>query len=115
MNISEVANLIGLDIYLLRHMRARESITLKSGPPFCKTIDAVGNTKYVYKKTEVMKWLKRKHFRITAGDAAKILGISRDELMGDYRQGLHSWENPKGKLIVEVRKNIFIWMPKVSL
>lgn len=115
LNITEVSKLTGLDVFLLKRMRSRESITLNSGPPFCKIIDALGNTKYVYKKSDVLKWMKRRRFRVTAGDAATILNISRDELLARFNQGQHSWEGKSGKLVINTGKNIFIWIPKLAL
>ena len=115
MNITEVSELTGIEVALLRHMRARESITFHSGPPYCKTLSPKGDTLYVYKKTEVLNWIKRRRFRVTAGDAAKILGISRMELLRVYRHSLHSWEDPKGKLVINVARNIFIWVPRIAI
>jgi hypothetical protein len=115
LNITEVAKLTGLDAAILRGMRARETRTLKSGPPFCKTVDKLGNTRYVYKKHEVLKWLKRSHFAITGADAAAILGISRPELFAKYGHNTHSWKGPTGELIITIGKNLFIWRPKLCL
>lgn len=115
MTITDVSKLTGLEIPILRKMRNRETVTLLSGPPFCKTIDRFGCTQYVYKRSEVLRWMKRRKFRITAGDAAAILGISRAELLGDYGHGQHSWENRKGKLIIAAGKNMFIWLPKIDI
>lgn len=115
MTLKQVSKLTGLSEELLRFMRARESITLQSGPPFCKTIDAFGNTKYVYTKADVMAWMKRRKFRITALDAAKILGISRYELLGVYGHGVKSWDSRKGKLVINAKKNIYMWYPKLTI
>jgi hypothetical protein len=115
LNITQVSKLTGLNVSLLRDMRARETRTLKSGPPFCKTLDRWGHTRYVYKKHEVLRWLKRRHFAITGADAAAILGVTRRELLGKYGNGVHSWRGPPGELVICAGKNMFIWRPKLSL
>lgn len=116
LTLDDVSKLCGLSVETLRWMRGRETITLKSGPPYYKGMDEFGLTVYLYRRDDVLKWLKRKrNFRITASDAAEILRISRYEMIGRFSHGLHSFEGKNGKLTIEVAKNTYIWIPRICI
>lgn len=113
MNTAEVAKLTGIPQELLTRLRARESRSLKCGPPFCKTLDRTG-PKYVYDRKEVLKWMKLRNCLITAGDAALIKNVMREVILNI--SGLKSFDirrkDYKGKLIIDNAKSVYIWVPK---
>ena len=95
-------------------MRSREGRSLKSGPPYHKVISPKGEAIYVYLKREVLGWMKLRRCLITAGDAAQIMGISREEILDLY--GLKGFnvecEDYRGRLIVNNSTNFYVWLPK---
>lgn len=116
MNTIETAKYTGIPAEVLIRMRARETRTLKNGPPFCKTIGKNGETVYVYWKKDVKQWMKMRRCLITAGDAALIMDIHREELLDihgvtgiDIRR-----KKFKGKLIIDNPRNVYIWLPKAA-
>lgn len=115
MNLQQTAKMTGIPEGTLLRMRSRESRSLKSGPPYHKTISKDGEAIYLYKKEEIRKWLKIRLCLITAGDAADIMGISRDEVLKIFGLKGFNVKNGKikGRLIVDNGKNQYIWLPKV--
>lgn len=113
MNTIEAAKLTGIGPDLLVRMRARETRTLKGGPPHCKIQGKDGEPLYVYDKKQVMAWMKTRRCQVTAADAALILEMNREELLKVY--GLTSFEVKRkgfrGRLIVNNSANIYIWLP----
>lgn len=115
MNIQQVSKMTKIPVELLLRMRSRESRSLRSGPPVHKVLTNTGELVYVYLKTEIAKWMKMRNCLITAGDAAELMGISRDEILEIY--GLRGF-NIKykggfvGRLIINNSKNQYIWLPK---
>lgn len=112
MNTKQTAALTGIPEPLLQRLRARETRTLKGGPPYRKALSRSGKVSYVYDRPEVERWLKIKRCIITQGDAAMLLDCSRDEL-GTY-SGLRSFElrgENNGKLIINNGKNFYLWIP----
>jgi hypothetical protein len=114
MTLEQTSRLTKIPEKVLLRMRSRESRSLKSGPPYRKTISAVGETIYIYLKKEVLGWMKLRRCLVTAGDAAIFLGISREEILDIY--GLKGFNinsrNSKGRLIVDNAKNQYIWLPR---
>src|SRR6476661_1370263 len=103
MNTKETAKLTGIPEDILIRMRARETRSLKSGPPYSKKMDKSGAVTYVYNKAEVQKWLKFRRCLITAADAAVILNCAREDILAIY--GLQSipvrTKRYKGRLVVD--------------
>lgn len=113
MNLQETSKLTKIPEDVLVRMRSRESRSLRSGPPYHKVISSHGEAVYVYLKKEVLEWLKIRRCLVTAGDAALIMGVSRDELLNIW--GLRGfnikYETFRGRLIVNNSKNQYIWLP----
>jgi hypothetical protein len=113
MTLEETSKLTKIPEKILLRMRSRESRSLKSGPPYHKTISPEGAAIYVYVKTEVLKWLKLRRCLLTALDAALLMGISREEILDIY--GLRGFnikhKHCKGRLIVSNGTNQYIWLP----
>ena len=117
MNVQQVAKMTGLPEKVLIKMRSRETVSFKSGPPFHKTMGKGGETIYEYKLKEVREWMRLKNCDITAGDAASIMGISRDEikaLHGVQALDVNDEEGYKGKIVINNPRNIFLWVPEVK-
>ncbi len=113
MNTAQAAKLTGIPSELLIRMRARETKSLKSGPPYAKTLNPEGAVAYTYSKADVERWMKMRRCAITAADAAVVLGCSRDEILAIY--GLQSIpiknKGYEGKLLIDNGKSIYIWLP----
>lgn len=114
MNTSETAKYTGIPAEVLVRMRARETRSRKSGPPFCKVLSAVGDAEYVYSKREIKQWLRLRNCLITAGDAAVILGLHREDILSIH--GVQSFTVKKrgyrGRLVVDNTRKIYIWLGK---
>ncbi len=113
MNTIEAAAYSKIPIEILVRMRARETTSFLGGPPVNKKMLKTGEVRYIYRKVDLTRWLKMRNCRITAKDAAIILGTSRDELL--KRFGIQSYlvRNKKysGKLVIDNGKSIYIWLP----
>lgn len=113
MNLQETSKLTKIPEDVLVRMRSRESRSLRSGPPYHKVISSNGEAVYIYLKKEVLGWLKMRRCMVTAGDAAIIMGVSRNEVLDIW--GLRGFNvcagNYKGRLIVNNGKNQYIWLP----
>lgn len=116
MNTTQTAKLTGIPEDLLVRMRARETRTLKGGPPYCRKVNKDGTVVYTYDRREVQSWMRLKRCLITAGDAAALLETSRDEILKIF--GLRSIplraKGKKGTLIVDNGRNVYIWVPNVT-
>lgn len=114
MNIQQTSKMTGIPQHILVRMRARDTRTLISGPPFCKVIGKNGETRYVYHLSNVREWMRLRKSRITAGDAALILGVHREEIL-EY-SGLRGFDvatrEYKGRLIIDNARNVYLWIPK---
>ncbi len=113
MNTKQTAALTGIPALLLRRMRCRESVSLRNGPPHRRTITSTGGLRFTYDRNEVLEWMRLRRCIITQGDAAALMGCSRDEISNYY--GLRSFElrgRKNGKLIVHNGKNFFMWIPQ---
>lgn len=114
MNLAQTSKMTGIPEFLLIRLRARETTSLRSGPPYCKVLTKNGDMDYVYDRKAVREWMKMRRCLITAGDAAKMLGMSREDLLkifGQTRFYLRTKEY-YGKLIINNSKNIYIWLPR---
>ncbi len=113
MNIAQVARMTNIPVFVLARMRDRKGASLLCGPPFHKMMDAEGNLIYVYKIKEIREWMRWRNCQITAGDAAEILGCTRDDIL--KYSGIHSFDIRKkeyrGRLVMDRSKNLYIWMP----
>lgn len=112
MNVQQTSKMTGLPVETLIKMRSRDTTSLISGPPYTKTMGKGGQTVYVYKAAEVRNWLRIKLCQVTAGDAANIMGISRDEIMAIH--GIKAFKvtgEYQGRLIVNNTNRIYIWLP----
>lgn len=114
MNTIETAKLTGIPEALLIRMRARETRTLKGGPPYCRKIRKNGTVVYTYNKRDVQAWMRLRSCLITAADAASILETSREEILKLYGiRGIEvTGKGKKGKLVIDNGKNVYIWVPK---
>ncbi len=116
MNLAETAKKTGIAADVLVRMRARDTRTLKSGPPFHKQMGPNGEPVYVYNQLEVKRWMKFRRCHCTAGDAAIILGVHREDILDIHgvtgfdirRKGF------KGRLIVDNSRNIYMWLPQTA-
>lgn len=113
MNTKQTAQLTGIPALLLRRMRCRESVSLRNGPPHHRSINyKTGGLKFTYDRDEVVAWMKMRRCIITQGDAAALMGCSRDEISNYYGQRSFELRGKKnGKLIVNNGKNFFMWLP----
>ena len=115
MNVQQTSEMTKIPVEILLKMRSRENRSFKSGPPFHKKISSHGEPIYIYHKKEVQKWMKTRRCLVTAGDAAEIMGISRDELLNIW--GLHGFNvkfgTYRGRLIVHNSKNFYVWLPRI--
>ncbi len=113
MNTIEAAAFTNIPEELLQRMRSRETTTTLGGPPVKRTVSKMGEIRYIYEKRALKAWLKYRSCRITAKDAAIILGTSRDELLTRY--GIHSYDirtkDYKGRLVVDNGHSIYMWVP----
>src|SRR6266436_1554899 len=113
MNTKQTAKMTGIPEQILIRMRARETTSLKSGPPFCKKMGKEGEIEYSYHKADVQRWMKARNCLITAADAARILGCSREDILSIY--GLQSLpiraRGFNGRLLINNGKNIYVWIP----
>ena len=114
MNVQQTSKMTKIPEKVLIRMRSRESQSLRSGPPYHKIMSSTGDAIYVYLKKEVQEWMRIRRCLITAGDAAAILGISREEVLEFY--GLKGFnvqcEDYRGRLIINNGKNFYIWLPR---
>lgn len=114
MNTIEAAAFTKIPIDILVRMRARETTSILGGPPVNKRMLNNGEVRYIYSKADLKRWKKMRNCRITAKDAAIILGTSRDELVTRY--GIQSYlvktKEYSGKLVIDNGKSIYIWIPK---
>lgn len=113
MNIQQTANMTGIPADTLIRMRARDTRSNLSGPPFHKTMGKSGMPVYTYKAAEVREWMRIKLCQVTAGDAANIMGISRDEIM--VYSGIKAFKidnEYKGRLVINNARNQYIWLPE---
>lgn len=102
----------GIPLSVLIRMRDRNNRSLKSGPPFHKVISKGGTPTYEYKAAEVRDWMRIKLCQITAGDAANIMGITREEILDlTGVQAFQIKNEYQGKLVVNNTANIYIWLP----
>lgn len=110
MDIEQVSKLTLIPVEILARMRKR-----RGGPPCHKVLTNSGHVVYLYLKSEILKWLTGKTaFFITAGDAAELMGISRDAVMsisGFKGFDVHYNHIFNGRLIVNNGKNQYIWVP----
>ena len=112
MNTLQASNMTGIPVSTLIRMRARDTRSNLSGPPFHKTMGKGGEPIYEYKAAELRAWMRIKLCQITAGDAANIMGISRDEIVAMSGIKAFKIDNEyKGRLIVNNSKNMYIWLP----
>lgn len=112
MNTLQASNMTGIPTDTLIRMRSRNTTSNLSGPPFHKKMGKGGEPIYEYKAAELRAWLRIKLCQITAGDAANIMGISRDEIMTFSGIKAFKIDNEyKGRLIVNNAKNMYIWLP----
>ncbi len=112
MNIQQTAKMTGVPVEILIKMRSRDTTSMLSGPPYTKTLGKGGETLYVYNAAEVRKWLKIKLCQVTAGDAANIMGVSRDDIVAIH--GIKAFKisgEYDGRLIVNNTNRIYIWLP----
>lgn len=112
MNIQQTSKLTGIPTDVLLRMRDRKNLSLLSGPPFHKLMSKSGVPVYEYNLKEVREWMRLKRGRITAGDAATIMGVSREEILGIH--GVESFRIQNeydGRLVVNNTRNLYIWLP----
>jgi len=116
MNTIQAAEFTGIPEFLLVRMRARETTSIKSGPPFCKKMGRNGEPLYTYSIRDLRRWMKIRKCLITAGDAAEILGISREDLINMHGlQGVDiNKKTHKGRLVIDNGHAIYVWVPKLS-
>lgn len=112
MTPSECSKLTGIPLDLLISIRNRPTSTLQSGPPYCQVVGANGIPKIVYNKTNVLKWMKQRNLLITAAEAAKQIGITRNQLLAI--SGIKRFDFKKGSIVVQPAKNLFVWVLKRS-
>ncbi len=117
MNTQQASKLTNIPVSVLVRMRARQTMSIKSGPPFRKKMNKNGELIYEYNRVEVLDWLRHRVCLITAGDAAEILSVPREEIL--KYSGVQSKEiktkEYRGKLVIDNGKNIYIWVPKGKL
>ncbi len=119
MNTQQASEYTGIPFGVLVRMRARETTTRKSGPPYCKTFTKTGETHFVYSKMEIKKWFKVRrslNCLITAGDAALILDVHREDIMAI--SGVRSFtlkrKGRRGLLVIDNSRGIYVWKPKLK-
>jgi hypothetical protein len=66
----------------------------------------------VYNKKNVMAWMKKRNLLITAAEAAKQIGITRNQLLAI--SGTKRFDFRKGSIVVQPSKNLFVWVLKRS-
>lgn len=117
MNIHQTSKLTGIPESTLLRMRARETRSLKGGPPYSRKMGKDGKMTYIYNKAEVLRWMKYRRCLITAADAADILQCSRDMILSLF--GIQTLEiktkGCRGKLLIDNGHNIYVWIPENEL
>lgn len=112
MNTMQASKMTGIPVDTLIRMRDRNNRSLLSGPPFHKILDKSGAPIYEYKANELREWMRIKLCQITAGDAANIMGISRDEILAISGVKAFRIKNDyDGRLVINNARNIYIWLP----
>lgn len=112
MNTLQASKMTGIPVDTLIRMRARDTRSLLSGPPFHKVMSKAGVPVYEYKAKELRDWMRIKLCQITAGDAANIMGVSRDEIM--VITGVKAFRvkgEYDGRLVINNARNLYIWLP----
>ncbi len=103
----QAAKLTGIPEALLMRMRIRNaSVSLCSALPFHRTILPDGEVRFWYSKSEVVTWMKAMSCRITAGEAAMLLGMLHQEVM-NLSNG--SYPLKQGYVVVYPGQNIFVF------
>jgi hypothetical protein len=108
MNTIQAAAYVGLTPEVLIKMRTRITSTLNSGPPFKKEIDGDGRTIHVYLKRDLDRWMRMTCCRLTAWEAAILLGISRLEIE-DLPPGIYPLPTKKGVLAIYPTKRVYVF------
>lgn len=112
MNTYEAAIFTGVPAELLIKMRTRMTSTLRSGPPYRKAMDKKGNVSYTYNKRDLTRWAKLSSCLITAGEAALLLGVTREELINSVQNFVCIAIGPnKGSVLIAPSKNLFMFKP----
>ncbi len=110
MNVKETAELTGIPADLLAKMRTRKTSTLQSGPPYTKKYNKNGVPRIIYNKHQVMRWMSKRNVLITAGEASRILGIERLEILAV--KGVKRFDIHFGFIVVDTTKNLFLLVLK---
>ncbi len=112
MNIAQTSKMTNIPMDILLRMRARDTRSILSGPPFHKVMGKKGEPIYEYKVKEIREWMRIKLCQVTAGDAANIMGVSRDEILAiNGVQGFRIKNDYDGRLVVNNARNMYIWLP----
>jgi hypothetical protein len=109
-NTLQAAKFIGLPVDILMRMRLDSTRRHDTrGPPYHHVMED-GKFRYRYKERELIEWMKLRNCRITANDAAFILGISRTQVMEFF--GLQRRRVGSGDLVIHSSKNFFLFVSK---
>lgn len=110
MNTLEASEFLGIPANILAKMRYRPTSTLQAGPPFEKKY-VKGKPTVVYKMSSLKAWLKMRSCLLTAGEAAELLGVSRDEILNM----VGSYEVAGGNLVVYPTRNVYLFQSQRRL
>lgn len=110
MTPTECSKFTGIPLDVLISIRNRPTSTLQSGPPYSQVYDSNGVPRIVYNKRKVSSWMKNRNLLITAGEAAKMIGITRFQLLSIT--GVKRFDFRKGSVVVQPSKNLFVFFLK---
>jgi hypothetical protein len=110
MTTEETSKLTGIPLDLLISMRTRRTSTLQSGPPFSRVVDKDGTPIFKYNKAHVKSWMKNRNALITAAEAAKMIGITREEILNIT--GIKRFDFPHGSIVIKPTDNLFVFVLK---